>query len=211
MGVVFAFSSLLELHLTDLTSDIMESGLAITSSNSLRTPGCISLGHIDLYTIRFFTSSWTRSYLTEGGTFLPQSCLAVHPLERCGRGGCHWDWGKRVEDLSPIHCYQFASHVHCVERYTFFGLLFLADITVTLYILAKFSSRCALAFLTLFLHKEPAYPSSSQDTCPCSHCLCISLLALSLMSKSSFSHAKPSLSDFLHMGIKSSCTLWSGF
>ncbi|KAK4817094.1 hypothetical protein QYF61_027925 [Mycteria americana] len=54
--------------------------------------------------------------------------------------------------------------------------------------LAKFSSSCALAFLTPSLHNWAASLYSSQGTCPCFHCLYISFLPFSLTS--------------------SSCTLW---
>jgi len=82
-------------------------------------------------------------------------------------------------------------------------LLFLA-------FLAKFSSSCALALLTSSLHNWAASLYSSQDTCPCFHCLCSSLLPFSLTSKSRLSHdgLLPSLHDFLHPGTKSSCALW---
>ncbi|KAK4827897.1 hypothetical protein QYF61_022320 [Mycteria americana] len=72
--------------------------------------------------------------------------------------------------------------------------------------LAKFSSICALAFLTPSLHKPAASVYFSQHTCPCFHCLCISFLPFSLTS----SHASPlpSFPDFLHLGIKSSWALW---
>ncbi|KAK4829123.1 hypothetical protein QYF61_002161 [Mycteria americana] len=52
-------------------------------------------------------------------------------------------------------------------------LLFLASFV-------KFSSSHALAFLTPSLHNWAASLYSSQDTCPCSHCLCISFLPFSL-------------------------------
>ncbi|KAK4821329.1 hypothetical protein QYF61_018234 [Mycteria americana] len=66
-----------------------------------------------------------------------------------------------------------------------------------------FSSSHILAFLTPSLH-------SSQHTCPCFHCLCISFLPFSLTSRFQLSHdgLLPSFPDFLHPGIKSSCTLW---
>ncbi|KAK4829553.1 hypothetical protein QYF61_005222 [Mycteria americana] len=69
-----------------------------------------------------------------------------------------------------------------------------------------FSSSWALPFLTPSLHKRAVSLYSSQVTCPCFHCLCSSLLLLSLTS----SHAGlfPSLPDFLHLGTESSCTLW---
>ncbi|KAK4826321.1 hypothetical protein QYF61_007406 [Mycteria americana] len=76
--------------------------------------------------------------------------------------------------------------------------------------LAKFSSSCALAFLTPSLHNQAASLYSSQDTCPCFHCLCSSFLPFSLTSRSQLIHARllPSFPDFLHLGIESSCTLW---
>ena len=60
------------------------------------------------------------------------------------------------------------------------------------------------------LHNQAVSLYSSQDTCPCFHCLCISFLPFSLTSKYWLSHAGllPSLPLFLHLGIKSSCTLW---
>ncbi|KAK4825745.1 LOW QUALITY PROTEIN: hypothetical protein QYF61_002184 [Mycteria americana] len=75
---------------------------------------------------------------------------------------------------------------------------------------AKFSSSCALAFLTPSLHKQAASLYSSQVTRPCFHCLCSSLLLFSLTSMSRLSNAGlfPSLSDFLHLGTESSCALW---
>ena len=76
--------------------------------------------------------------------------------------------------------------------------------------LAKFSSSGALAFLASSLHNWAASLYSSQDTCPCIHCLCISFLPLSLISRSWLSHAGllPSLPDFLHLESESSCALW---
>ncbi|KAK4806147.1 hypothetical protein QYF61_001073 [Mycteria americana] len=73
-----------------------------------------------------------------------------------------------------------------------------------------FSSSCALAFLTPSLHKRAASLYSSQDTCPCFHCLYSSLLLFSLTSRSRLSHAGlfPSLPDFLYLGTESSCALW---
>ncbi|KAK4830028.1 hypothetical protein QYF61_008366 [Mycteria americana] len=72
--------------------------------------------------------------------------------------------------------------------------------------LAKFSSSRALAFLTPPLHNQASPLYSSQDTCPCFHCLCISFLPFSLTSRSRLSHASllPSFPDFLHLGIESS-------
>ncbi|KAK4810366.1 hypothetical protein QYF61_019285 [Mycteria americana] len=46
-----------------------------------------------------------------------------------------------------------------------------------------FSSSCALAFLTPSLHNRAVSLYSSQDTCPCFHCLCISFLPFSLTSR----------------------------
>ncbi|KAK4826427.1 hypothetical protein QYF61_008960 [Mycteria americana] len=76
--------------------------------------------------------------------------------------------------------------------------------------LAKFSSSCALAFLTPSLHKRAASLYSSQVTRPCFHCLCRSLLLFSLTSTSRLSHAGLflSLPDFLHLETESSCALW---
>ncbi|KAK4818403.1 hypothetical protein QYF61_012324 [Mycteria americana] len=76
--------------------------------------------------------------------------------------------------------------------------------------LAKFSSSCALAFLTPSLHNCAASLYSSQDLSPCFCCLCISFLPFSLTSRSQVIHASllPSFPDFLHLGIESSCTLW---
>ncbi|KAK4815922.1 LOW QUALITY PROTEIN: hypothetical protein QYF61_010179 [Mycteria americana] len=76
--------------------------------------------------------------------------------------------------------------------------------------LAKFSSSCALAFLTPSLHKRAASLYSSRVTCPCFHCLCSSLLLFSLTSMFRLSHAGlfPSMPDCLHMGTESSCALW---
>ncbi|KAK4806919.1 LOW QUALITY PROTEIN: hypothetical protein QYF61_012640 [Mycteria americana] len=70
-------------------------------------------------------------------------------------------------------------------------------------------SNCALAFLIPSLHIQAESLYSSQDTCPCFHCLCISFLHFSLTKRSLLSHAGllPSLPDFLHMGIESSCVL----
>ncbi|KAK4823326.1 hypothetical protein QYF61_000928 [Mycteria americana] len=72
--------------------------------------------------------------------------------------------------------------------------------------LAKFSSSCSLAFLTPSLHNHAASLFSSEDTCPCFHCLCISFLPFSLTSR----HAGllPSFPTFLHLGTESSCALW---
>ncbi|KAK4824409.1 hypothetical protein QYF61_014720 [Mycteria americana] len=71
-------------------------------------------------------------------------------------------------------------------------------------------SSCALAFLTPSLHNQAASLYSSQDTCPCFHCLCISFSPFSLTSGSRLSHAGflPSFPDFLCQGIESFCTLW---
>ncbi|KAK4828716.1 hypothetical protein QYF61_000554 [Mycteria americana] len=69
----------------------------------------------------------------------------------------------------------------------------------------EFSSSHALAFLTPSLYKRAASLYSSQDTCPCVHCLCISFLPFSLNSSMLFSCSLP---DFLHLRIESSCTLW---
>ncbi|KAK4810853.1 LOW QUALITY PROTEIN: hypothetical protein QYF61_008825 [Mycteria americana] len=82
-------------------------------------------------------------------------------------------------------------------------LLFLAS-------LVKFSSSWALAFLTPSLHNWAVSLYSSQVTCPCFHCLCISFLPFSLTSMSQLSHAGllPSFPDFLHLGTESSCALW---
>ncbi|KAK4829426.1 hypothetical protein QYF61_004301 [Mycteria americana] len=68
--------------------------------------------------------------------------------------------------------------------------------------LATFSSSHTLAVLTPSLDNRAMSLYSSQDTCPCFHCL--------LTSRSRLSHAGllPSFADFLHLGIKSSCTLW---
>ncbi|KAK4806915.1 hypothetical protein QYF61_012636 [Mycteria americana] len=75
--------------------------------------------------------------------------------------------------------------------------------------LTKFSSSCALAFLIPSLYSQAVSLYSFQDTCPCFHCLCISFLHFSLTRRSLLSHAGllPSLPDFLHMGIESSCAL----
>lgn len=53
-------------------SNMMKSGLAIMSANSIRTLGCISLGPTDLHMFTFFKWSQTWSS-TIGGTSFPQS------------------------------------------------------------------------------------------------------------------------------------------
>jgi len=97
----------------------------------------------------------------------------------------------------------------------FFNLPFLVDIpvealVVILYIPCQVSSSCTLAFLTSSPHNWAASLYSSQDTCPCFHCLRSLLLPFSLTSRSRFSHAGlfPSFPDFLHLGTESSCALW---
>ncbi|KAK4828156.1 LOW QUALITY PROTEIN: hypothetical protein QYF61_024071, partial [Mycteria americana] len=68
-------------------------------------------------------------------------------------------------------------------------------------LLPSFFSSCALAFLTPSLHNQAASLYSSQDTCLCFHCLCISFLPFSLTSRSRLIHASllPSLPDLLHL------------
>ncbi|KAK4817028.1 hypothetical protein QYF61_026034 [Mycteria americana] len=75
--------------------------------------------------------------------------------------------------------------------------------------LSNLDSSCTLAFLTPSLHNQITSLCSSQDTCPCFHCLCISFLPFTL-TRSRLIHAGllPSFPDFLHLGIKSSCALW---
>ena len=89
-----------------------------------------------------------------------------------GRDIASEDHGKKVVghlSLLLMSCYQFASLAHCGGV---LSLTFLADIpveTLLLFLvsLAKFSSSCALAILTLSLHNWAASLDSSQDTCPC--------------------------------------------
>lgn len=50
----------------------MESSLASTSASSLRTLGCMSSDHIDLYTFSFMRWSWTSSFLTVERILLSQ-------------------------------------------------------------------------------------------------------------------------------------------
>ena len=66
-------------------SNIMEGGLETTSATSLRTLGCISSGPMDWCMFRFLRWSRTWSSLTVGGLCSPCPCLAVHPVERCGK------------------------------------------------------------------------------------------------------------------------------
>ncbi|KAK4816215.1 hypothetical protein QYF61_013453, partial [Mycteria americana] len=71
-------------------------------------------------------------------------------------------------------------------------------------------SNCALAFLIPSLHIRAVSLYFSRDTHPWFHCLCISILHFSLTrSFTLLSHASllPSLPNFLHVGIESSCTL----
>ncbi|KAK4810922.1 hypothetical protein QYF61_013330 [Mycteria americana] len=137
-------------------SNIMESGLATTSANSLRTLGCMSSGPIDL-------------------------CPSTREV-----------WEERVPVKTEAKMLLSTS-------------AFSSSVVSSLPVMFISSSR-ALAFLTPSLHKRAASLYSSQDTCPCFHCLCISFLPFSLTS----SHARLLLSfpDFLHLGIKSSCALW---
>ena len=60
------------------------------------------------------------------------------------------------------------------------------------------------------LHNQAASLYSSQDTCSCSHCLCISFLLFSLSSRSLLCYAGllPSFLHFLHLGTESSWALW---
>ncbi|KAK4827891.1 hypothetical protein QYF61_022314 [Mycteria americana] len=157
-----------------------ESGLATTSANSLRTLGCISSGPI------------------AGRTLLPQSLS-------CGTSTPEV-WEERLpvktEAKKLLSTSAFSSSIVTslpVLLITKPLLLFFAS-------LAKFSSICALAFLTPSLHNRAGSVYFSQHTCPCFHCLCISFLPFSLTS----SHASPlpSFPDFLHLGIKSSWALW---
>ena len=62
-------------------SNIMESGLATTLANSLRTLRRISSGPMDLCMFRFLRWSRTWSSLPVGGTYLPQS-LSCGPSTR---------------------------------------------------------------------------------------------------------------------------------
>ena len=77
--------------------------------------------------------------------------------------------------------------------------------------LMQFSSSHALPFLTQSLHNQAMSLYTSQDTCPCFHCLCISFLPFSLTSRSQLIHSGllPSFLDFLHLVIANFCTLWS--
>jgi len=94
----------------------------------------------------------------------------------------------------------------------FFRLTYLYKTFLLFFVsLAKLSSSCALAFLTPSLHNQAASLYSSQEASPCFHCLCSSFFFLSMTSISCLSHAGlfPSLPDFLHLGIESSCSLWN--
>ncbi|KAK4827482.1 hypothetical protein QYF61_018782, partial [Mycteria americana] len=72
------------------------------------------------------------------------------------------------------------------------------------------SSSCTLPFLTPSLHNRAASLYSSQDTCPCFHCLGLSFLPFCLTSRSQLIHASllSSFPDFLHLRIENSCALW---
>ncbi|KAK4823598.1 hypothetical protein QYF61_003798 [Mycteria americana] len=132
-----------------------------------------------------------------GGTLLPQSLSCGPSTQEV--------WEERLpvktEAKKLLRTSAFSSSVVTSLPKPF--LLFFAS-------LAKFSSSRTLAFLTPSLHNRAASLYSSQDTCPCFHCLCISFLPFSLTSRSRLSHARllPSFPDFLHLGIESSCTLW---
>ncbi|KAK4829247.1 hypothetical protein QYF61_002533 [Mycteria americana] len=98
-------------------------------------------------------------------------------------------WLSRMTSLSSM-CLRIASRRTC-------SMIFPGT---------EFSSSCTLAFLTPSLHNQAASLHSSQDICPCFHCLCISFLPSSLTSRSRLSHAGPlpSFPDFLRLGIESS-------
>lgn len=105
---------------------------------------------------------------------------------------------KVVEHFSLllVQCYQFTilAHWRAAGRgrgHPFFDLPVLVDIPVEALIIslckfyfAKFYSSCVLAFLILSLHKRAVSLYSSQDTCPCFCCPCISILPFSLTRRS---------------------------
>ena len=99
-------------------SNITESDLVTTAANSLKALGCILLGHIDLWMIRFLRWSETWSSLTVGETLLPQSpppyltkCLRAlwQAVTREDRG----EKAGKYLSLLLLCCYQPA----CVTHY----------------------------------------------------------------------------------------------
>ncbi|KAK4816953.1 hypothetical protein QYF61_025776, partial [Mycteria americana] len=134
------------------------------------------------------------SYRGRNFAFTVPALRSIHWRGVGGKAASEDSVKKVVEYLSLllIQCYQLASRVHQGKPF----LLFFAS-------LAKFSSSCALAFLTPSLHNRAASLYFSQDTCPCFHCLCISFLPFSLTSS-----LLPFLPDYLHLRIESSCALW---
>ena len=114
-------------------SSMMESGLPMTSDNSLRTLGCILSGPSDVCMFRFLRWSWTWLSLTVGRAF-PLWTPSCNPLngEGAKRGAASEEWVKEVADylsLLFICWFEVAILVHW-WGYTFFDLAFLADIPV---------------------------------------------------------------------------------
>ena len=105
------FFQSLGLHLTTTTSsDVIDSYLATMSVNSLRPLGRISLRHVDVWMFRLLNWSQILSFLTGGGSWLPQ----FPPSEPSARGlylqllPVKTETKKVVEyfSLPIIHCYQ---------------------------------------------------------------------------------------------------------
>ena len=94
-------------------SNIIESGLAITSANSLRTPGCISLEPIHLWMLKLLKWSGTWFCLQQEGCSSPVLSYQIKRLRALWwavwQAVIREDWGKKVKYLSflLVCCYLF--------------------------------------------------------------------------------------------------------
>lgn len=88
--------------------------------------------------------------------------------------------------LLLLHCCWVVSLAHhgCTPSLT--CLFWLTYLLKPLFFasLAQLNFSSTLALLTTFLHRQASFLDSSQDICPCFHCLSICFLPISLISRS---------------------------
>ena len=144
-------------------SNIMESGLTMTSANCLRTLGSISSCSIDLCIFGFLRWSRIWSSFTVGRSLAPVPHLVVHWLRRGEERSCQWKLRQKsfsVSHPSP-HLLIWGCHSCSSGEYAVFNLPFVVDIPVeTLLVIFRIPWQVQLQLCLGLPDSIPTQPGS---------------------------------------------------
>lgn len=195
-------------------SDVMESD----SSQFPQDPGMHFIQSHRLVIIQLHQVILNLLFAYRGRDFTsPTSTQKIRDVREVGSLTAGEGWDKEyIRCLSLLHIsgHQFiplsSKRGTFSSAFIFWSKCILESLLVILHIPCQVLFQLSLGFPdTIPTHSNNITVLFRQVTCHCFHCLCISLLLLSLRSRSVLSHAifQPALLSFLHTRIKSSCTL----